>query len=138
MKILGVDIEPRWKWSREYAAHYRKLMNWKCVNLSEYGAETLSWQAIAERQAEKYARWLAEKNGQEIPEGCNADCQWHYDPDGRSKVAVERVRFYKPDDRDRPYERIFLLEIEVPHFDHVPAVRGETFDEDGNVIECHG
>lgn len=122
-KINGTTIIPRWPWSKGYAACVREVLG-----------KPRRTQADYEKDAIKYARWLAARDG--IETSGYADCVWDYGPKGKrtGKTFIREVGFYHarrlnwrgdPDFDSRRH----ISTVEIPNHDYAPDVIETTLPE---------
>lgn len=132
LKIHGVKIRPAWNWTKEYKRHVTEVLGRN---------DWLTHNEQCERMAEKYARWMAERDGIDLSRANRVICHWHHG-NGRQlrygwngkpafaskKIAVESVEFQDAQP-PRMYQREWeckvhevIATIELPWSASQPAV----------------
>jgi hypothetical protein len=118
MRIEGITIVPKWQWSKEYLRLVREDLRPPRRTSHDY-----------EKSAEKYARWLAQRDGIDLtPPGdsvVRAESVWDWRIIGKRSVkwAIHYVRFEVGYWESIGWSRrewraeATLATIEIPNFD---------------------
>jgi hypothetical protein len=104
VKISGVTLVPKWNWTQTYTAEVRQT-------LGRAGPATpRECREAFMMRAEKYARWIAERRGIELPDCATVELQG--DCVAFFAEAIGFGRFFW---ERRPFRGSLIARIEIPN-----------------------